>query len=208
MSSGDKILYENYSEGEWSPKSKFLNKDVLLIAPGLSVDLHKKVIIKFIEKYSPIVVALNNLQNVEDSYIDYRIACHPIRIISDLSKYKYFKQPLIAPKGQLKNLSKVPLKFPILDFAINVKENIFTFKEKSCIIPVPLVMAYALAMLNSGKSKKIYCVGFDGYSNGDPRQKEVNLVWESYFNTPSFIEVVSLTNTLYEIPKRSIYSFF
>ena len=35
-------------------------------------------------------------------------------------------------------------------------------------------MAYALAMLNSGQSKKIYCAGFDGYIAGDPRQIEAN----------------------------------
>ena len=57
------------------------------------------------------------------------------------------------------------------------------------------------------KAKKIFCVGFDGYIDGDPRQSEVNLIWDSYFKCESYIEVISLTNTLYNIPKRSIYSY-
>ena len=55
--------------------------------------------------------------------------------------------------------------------------------------------------------KKIYCVGFDGYKAGDPRQEEVNNVWGLYFKCENHIEVTSLTNTTYNIPKRSIYSY-
>ena len=68
-------------------------------------------------------------------------------------------------------------------------------------------MAYALAVINSGKAKKIYCAGFDVYKAGDQRQEEVNNVWELYFKCENHIEVTSLTNTTYNIPKRSIYSY-
>ena len=50
---------------------------------------------------TPLVVALNILDDIEDELINYRIACHPVRIFSDLPKYKLFKQPLITPKNNL-----------------------------------------------------------------------------------------------------------
>ena len=184
-----------------------MNREVLLLAPGKSINLHKNAVQKFIRKFSPLVVALNILDNIEDELINYRIACHPIRIFSDLPKYKLFRQPLITPKKQLIKWSKKSLEFQILDFGIKVQENTFEFKKKSCTIPSPLVMAYSLAMLNSGKAKKIYCVGFDGYEDGDPRQSEVDSIWEAYFRCSNYTEVISLTNTLHKIPKSSIYSF-
>jgi len=202
-----RIYYKDIIEGEWSPFNEFSNKEVLILAPGKSLDLHKISIQKFIKKYSPIVIALNILENIDDEYIDYRIASHPIRIFSDLQKYELFKHPLIIPKKQLLNYEKNPVNFKILDFGIRVKENFFEFGDKSCTIPSPLVMAYALAVINSGKAKHIYCVGFDGYKAGDPRQEEVNHIWESYFKCKNHIEVTSLTNTSYNIPRRSIYSY-
>ena len=124
------------------------------------------------------------------------------------AKYKSFSQPLITPKKQLEKWSNNnDLKFSILDYGVTVKENIFEFRSRSCTIPTPLVMAYALAMFNSGKAKKIFCVGFDGYQEGDPRQSEVNLIWDLYFKCDNYVEVYSLTDTLYNIPKSSIYSY-
>ena len=202
-----RTYYNDEIDGDWSPINDFLNREVLLLAPGKSINMHKNAVQKFIRKFSPLVVALNILDNIEDELINYRIACHPIRIFSDLPKYKLFRQPLITPKKQLIKWSKKSLEFQILDFGIKVQENTFEFKKKSCTIPSPLVMAYSLAMLNSGKAKKIYCVGFDGYEDGDPRQSEVDSIWEAYFRCSNYVEVISLTNTLHKIPKSSVYSF-
>ena len=202
-----RTYYNQEIDGEWSPINEFLNKEVLLLAPGKSINIHKNAVQKFIRKFSPLVVALNILDNIEDELINYRIACHPIRIFSDLPKYKLFRQPLITPKKQLIKWSKKSLEFQILDFGIKVQENTFEFKKKSCTIPSPLVMAYSLAMLNSGKAKKIYCAGFDGYEDGDPRQSEVDSIWQAYFRCSNYVEVISLTNTLHKIPKSSVYSF-
>ena len=128
-----RTYYNEEIDGEWSPLNEFSNKDVLLLAPGESINIHKNAIQKFIKKYAPIVVALNILDSIEDELINYRIACHPIRIFSDLPKYKLFRQPLITPKKQLIKWSKKSLEFKILDFRIKVKENIFEFKTGSIV---------------------------------------------------------------------------
>ncbi len=202
-----RIYFHNQTEGDWEPREIFCNKEILLIAPGKSTIIHKKAIEKFILKFNPEVIALNILDLIDDSLINYRIACHPIRIFSDFEKYKNFRQPLIMPEKQLIGTKKKYDKLKIFDFSVKVESNKFKFENKRCIIPKPLVMAYALAVLNSGKAKKIYCVGFDGYGAGDPRQKEANQIWEEYFKYDKFIDTVSLTKTIYDIPANSIYSY-
>ncbi|OUL43901.1 hypothetical protein B0W81_01315, partial [Prochlorococcus sp. HOT_208_60] len=199
--------YSEYIAGTWSPKSILFNKEVLLIAPGNTTEIHKKGVEEFILKKKPIVVVLNNLNKIDESLIDFRIACHPIRIFSDLAKYKTFSQPLIAPISSLKKWSKKKIEFPTFDFGLQVKENIFKYDDKSCIIPYPLAMAYALAILNSGNSKLIYLVGFDGYKNGDKRSFQVEHIWNIYNKGMDNKKIISLTETSYNIEKSSLYSF-
>lgn len=201
-----RIYYKDKHFGEWSPKEVFFNKEVLLLAPGASIKKHKKSIEKFIIKKKPLVVALNNLDLITDELINYRIACHPIRIFSDLDKYKNFSQPLILPLKSLIKWSEIKINFKVLDYGLSVETNKFEFNDKSCIVPAPLVMAYALAMCNSGEVEKIYLVGFDGYKRNDFRERQVKEIWDIYskFETK---KVISLTETIYNIEKSSIYSF-
>ncbi len=193
--------------GDWAPKKVFSNKEVLLIAPGESIRVHKKSIEKFILKKTPLVVVLNNLKIIREELINYRIACHPIRILSDLDKYKGFSQPLIVPTSSLKKWSEIKIEFDTLNFGLQVKENIFEYSEKSCKIPYPLVMAYALAMLNSGNSKFIYLAGFDGYQSGDKRSTQVEHIWDLYNKDKKNIKIISLTDTTYNINKGSLHSY-
>ena len=199
--------YSEYIDGSWSPKAVFTNKEVLLIAPGNSIKTHKDSIEKFIIKKKPIVIVLNDLTIIKEHLINYRIACHPLRIFTDLENYKKSSNPLIAPISALKKWSSDRFDFPTYDFGLQVKENIFEYHNKSCIIPYPLVMVYALAMLNAGDSKLIYLAGFDGYKSGDKRAIQVENIWDLYNNKKNKIEIMSLTETVYNIKKGSLYSF-
>ena len=201
-----RLYYTEKHNGEWSPKEVLFKKEVLLLAPGTSIRKHKNSIEKFILKKKPIVIALNNLDLIKDDLINYRIACHPIRIFSDLDKYKNFSQPLILPLKSLMKWSEIKINFKVLDYGLMVENNKFEFNEKSCIIPTPLVMAYALAMCNSGETDKIYLVGFDGYGGSDYRERQVKEVWDIYSKFKAK-KVISLTETIYNIETSSIYSF-
>ena len=46
--------------GKWKPRSVFENKEVLILGTGPGVDKYKKALIKFVEKYDPIVIAFNS----------------------------------------------------------------------------------------------------------------------------------------------------
>ena len=199
--------YLEHIGGNWEPKSVFFNKEVLLLAPGDSIKIHKKSIEKFILKKKPIVIVLNNLKTIKEDLISYRIACHPLRIFTDLDKYKKSSNPLIAPISALKKWSMHKIDFPNYDFGLQVRENTFEYHNKSCITPYPLVMAYALAMLNSGSTKLIYLAGFDGYKSGDKRSLQVEHIWNLYNQNKSNVEIISLTESLYNIKKGSLYSF-
>ena len=199
--------YSDFVPGSWSPKSVFLDKEVLLIAPGNSINIHKKNIEKFILKKKPIVIVLNNLETIKEDFVNYRIACHPLRIFTDLSTYKNFSNPLIAPLSSLKKWSENNIEFQAYDYGLQVKENTFEYHDKFCILPYPLVMAYALATLNAGNSKLIYLAGFDGYKSGDKRSKQVEHIWDLYNRGKNNTQIISLTETAYNINKGSLYSF-
>ena len=199
--------YSDFVSGSWSPKSVFLDKEVLLIAPGNSINIHKKNIEKFIVKKKPIVIVLNNLETIKEDFVNYRIACHPLRIFTDLSTYANFSNPLIAPLSSLKKWSGNNIEFQAYDYGLQVKENTFEYHDQFCILPYPLVMAYALATLNAGNSKLIYLAGFDGYKSGDKRSKQVEHIWELYNRGKKNAEIISLTETAYNVNKGSLYSF-
>ena len=199
--------YSDFVSGSWSPKSVFLDKEVLLIAPGNSINNHKKNIEKFIVKKKPIVIVLNNLETIKEDFVNYRIACHPLRIFTDLSTYKNFSNPLIAPLSSLKKKSGNNIEFQTYDYGLQVKENTFEYHDQFCILPYPLVMAYALATLNAGNAKLIYLAGFDGYKSGDKRSKQVEHIWDLYNRGKNNTQIISLTETAYNINKGSLYSF-
>ena len=75
--------YSKASNPSCCPESLFANKPVLLLAPGDSVQQHKEAISEFASSSSLIVFALNTSSPISTNLIDYRIACHPVRLLID-----------------------------------------------------------------------------------------------------------------------------
>ena len=67
------------------------------------------------------------------------------------------------------------------------------------------MVAYSLAIANSGKAKKVILAGFDGYVAEDPRRKEMDEILKTYYNTSKVLNLTSITPTRYEIPVQSIF---
>jgi hypothetical protein len=63
------------------------------------------------------------------------------------------------------------------NFDITIDANGFVFNDSNCTLPNLLVLSYALAIATSGKAKRIFLAGFDGYGADDPRRKEVDNVF-------------------------------
>ena len=194
--------------GKWSPRSVFENKEVLILGTGPGVDKYRKGIINFIEKYDPVVIAFNSQNSLPPEMINYRIGCHPIRLLADVDFHLEREEPLIVPistfNGELK---KRLINKNVLDFGLMIESDYFEFNDNFCKVPKSLVIAYSLATIASGKVSKAFMAGFDGYPAGDKRNEENNRIIELFMKS-SDISLISITPTNYNLNKKSVFGFF
>ena len=179
---------------------------MLIIGAGPSTARHRKVIESYVRKYNPFVIALNTQKSINEDLINARAACHPVRILADCNEYLNLAQPLIAPASMLsENIKQKLPQEKIFDFDIRINAESFKFNSNNCVVPSLLVLSYALAIATSGKAKKILLAGFDGYGADDPRRKEVDNIFNLYRKAKGSVDFLSITETQYEIPVKSIY---
>ena len=93
-----------------------------------------------------------------------------------------------------------------LDFGVEVKNNTFRFMKSSAIIPNTLAISYALGIANSGKAKRIYIAGFDGYEAEDPKRREMDELFSLYQSLKKKSELTSITPTKYKVKSTSVYA--
>ena len=200
-------FYKGEPKGSWSPKLIFQNRDVLIIGPGKQVKKHEKALIAFIKKNNPLVIAINTQTLSDNELIDFRVACHPIRLLTDIPLHLKLKQPLIVP------LSNLPPEFCNLlnsketfDYGIGISNGDFEAFEKYCLIPNSLVISYALALVKGGNGNQIYLAGFDGYNSDDSRNDEINELFSKFRNSYPNTKVIAITSTKYKnISSKSVY---
>ena len=193
--------------GKWKPRSVFENKEVLILGTGPGVDKYKKALIKFVEKYDPIVIAFNSQNSLPDKLISYRIGCHPVRLMADVDFHVNREEPLIAPISIFNNdLKKRFINKNILDFGLSIENDYFEFNENFCKVPKSLVIAYSLATIASGKVSKAFMAGFDGYPDGDKRNEENNRIIELFMKY-SDINLTAITPTNYNLNKKSVFGY-
>ncbi|NLC36928.1 MAG: aldolase, partial [Alcaligenaceae bacterium] len=153
-------FYHGEARGSWNPKQVFEGRDVLILGTGPGAVAHRAAIERFIRKYNPIVLALNTQTAVAAELINYRVACHPLRLLADCKTHTELPQPLITPFSMLPAQVQEALKGkPIFDFGLRVCADHFDVADQYCELPTSLVFAYALAVATSGKAKDIFVVG-------------------------------------------------
>ena len=200
-----RFIYDGKKLGSWKPKDNINGKDTLILGTGPGVKLYKNEIESYIKKHSPIVLALNTVSDIDDELINYRVACHPIRLLSDSIKYKTFPQPIIMPLTSLNSDFQSELDdINILDFGLAISDEIEIF-DTGCSIQFPMVLPYSLAICLSGGSENILLAGFDGYPNGDIRNEETSDIFNLYTSKYSKDLFTSITPTKHPIETKSIY---
>ncbi len=193
--------------GNWEPAEIMDGKDVLILGTGPGVKIHKKAVELYIQNKNPFVIALNTQAEINATLINIRVACHPMRLLTDCEEHLRLPQPLITPYSQLPESVKNTLKSKkIMDFGMQVKPDIFAFEKTSCVVPVPLVIAYCLAVATSGNAKRILMAGFDGYEADDPRNDEMNNLIKIYNCSDMKKKLIVITPSRYEITKYSVYA--
>ena len=160
----------------------------------------------YIENTKPYVIALNTKSSIKHELINARAACHPVRLLANCQEHLKLPQPLITPYSMLpETVKKNLINKKIFDFGIIISNLSFSFEKNYCELPTSLVIAYTLAVANSGLSKEIILAGFDGYNADDPRRKEMDQLLKIYKDKPNTVSLTSITPTSYEIPVKSIY---
>ncbi len=202
-------FYHDVSHGTWDPKTLLANKDILVLGSGPGVSEHRATLKSYIRTKNPIVIALNTRSEVDEELIDVRIACHPVRLLADCENYSEHPQPLITPFGLLPEEIKLALKdTKVFDYGLEILPDTFEFRDFSCVVPKPLVIAYTLALASSGDAHRVLLAGFDGYNTEDPRNLEMHNILTRYLESDSGIELLSVTPTRYPVSTKSIYSKF
>ena len=199
-------FYSGDPVGVWCPAGVIKMREVIIIGTGPSVKKYKTIIERHIQTHKPFVIALNTEASLEQHLIDVRAACHPVRLLADCHEHLKLPQPLITPFSMLPVDVQTELNDKIVyDFGLQIDKECFGFRQSYCVLPNSLVFSYALAIANSGQAATIKLVGFDGYSSGDPRNHEMAVLLNQYYQTPSALPICSLTPTSYEIRTQSIY---
>jgi 4-hydroxy 2-oxovalerate aldolase len=202
-----KNFYIGEPRGTWSPVEFFDSRDILLLGTGPGVQAYRDALECFINNHKPFVIALNTQTVIDSSLIDARIACHPVRLLADCEEHTRLPQPLITPFSMLPEDVKKSLKNKtIYDYGISVKPETFEYHKEYCIAPSSLVIAYSLAVANSGGAKRIYLAGFDGYGSDDLRNHENNNLFKLYKSNPGSCELISITPTSYELDVLSVHA--
>lgn len=195
------------TKGNWIPKNKLASKEVLLISSGPKLVEYKKEIEKFINKNKPYVIALNTQVKINKKLIDLHVACNPLKFMGEVNQYKKITSPLVAPitifSDQLKNKLK---KIKVLNFGIGLKDGSFKFYNTCANIPKLYTVAYALSIVASGKAKKVFLAGFDGYQKNDRRLKIVDEIFQNFQKTKATPALTAITPSAYNIQKKSIYT--
>jgi 4-hydroxy 2-oxovalerate aldolase len=139
--------------------------------------------------------------------INTRAVCNTLRLLTDHKSFKYLPQKLILPYQRLSSLIKDKFKkVNKLDFGVEVKNNTFKFMKSSAVIPNTLAISYALGIANSGKAKKIFIAGFDGYEAEDPKRREMDELFNLYHSLKNKAEITSITPTKYKVKSISVYA--
>ena len=199
-------FYLEEPRGRWSPREALESKNILLLGSGPSVKSHMPAIIDYISNHQPIVFALNTSCELATEYVDYRLACHPVRILADSKALNAQSNQIITPYSMLPpNIIQNLDKTLVLDYGLKIESNTFTVFDKYCVLPSILVLAYSLAVATAGHASRVLLAGFDGYPLGDPRNDEVNKVFSCYNSVTRKLPIISITNTLYKVPTVSIY---
>ena len=192
--------------GSWSARGWAQGREVLLLAAGPQLQHHWAAIADYIARKQPLVLALNHLPSVPEALVDVYVACHPTRIRSQAAAYRAAGKRLLVPWGVLTEDEQAILQsLPVLDYGIHIEPSMLQADEHACTLPYPFAAAYALcALAHSGATRALLC-GFDGYTQQDTLQAEMNDMFANFMQQYPQLPLCAVTPTTYHIPQRSIY---
>ncbi len=212
----DDILHQALSsnggvvKGGWSAQGWAQGQTVMIVARGPGMHQHLDALCRFVEKKSPVVIALNVNPEFPREKVTVFAACHRMRLLMDFKDYQQGDRPLIAPISMIPDEVRATLvqspSLQILDYGLRVQPRTFEAGLSGCVIPGYTVAAYAMAVAEAAGAARILLVGFDGYGPADPRSLEMSHIFRLYQARPEAVPLLAVTPTTYDVPKSSVYS--
>ena len=185
----------------------FKGLEVLIIAAGQSVKRYHKAIEQYINKFKPVVFSVNIVESVNAELIDYYLITHNSKFISQFASYSKIRKNIILPKHRFteEELSTFSGGDNIIDYGFDVLSNKFEVTDSYCKSPLDLTFSYAFGCAVVSGCGCIKLVGFDGYSNTDPRQAEMIQLLK-FLKDGYSIPMEALTPTTYPLKQGSVYA--
>ncbi len=194
------------NKGSWNAKDWCLNKEVLILGSGESLQIYQEGIIQYIEIYQPIVISLNVKHILSKDIIDVYLTSNESKMLAEFDLYAQLNKPIAISRVLLEKVLNRPVTIDKLwDYGLNIKQNTLIIDKSECTLPYELSIGYALSLASIGGAKNISLVGFDGYDRDDIRQTRMNELLDLY-NKQSSLPIVALTPTTYQITQGSIYA--
>lgn len=181
--------------------------EVLIIGSGDSTQTHRKGVLQFFEGFKGLVLGVN----VEDQVLIEQVQHHVISLNTKalqrnddiIINYK----SVVAPLNKKGSAYLAELNFEkITNYPLEVRDGVFSVEDQCAIVPNNNTAAYALAVSIRSGAQKIWLVGFDGYNNDDPRQREINKTFQLIRSNFPHLKLVALTPTTYDVDRGSIYA--
>ena len=202
-------VYEggNISTGTWDATGWLADREVLIIGAGPNTKHYNEGIINYIENHKPAVLELNVNKSTPPSLVTASVVSLEARAIFDVLQYEQLDHPIVLPMTRLgKLIDKYVENLEIFNYGLAVKPDTFEFHPTDCKLHLPYTICYALAIASQAGAKMISLVGFDGYTSDDPRQIEMNKIFDLYMKQKRSVPIVSLTPTTYRIHQSSIFA--
>lgn len=206
MESAASTLGLDDSEGTWDANGWCDGETVLLIGPGPNGVERRADIESYIRSKKPIVVALNAVPQVDPSLVDMVAICHPLRVVIDADDIKSWSKPVVIPSAVWGKAAGGADLDDHRDFGMTIEAGRLEARSSSCTIPRVDAFPYALALAYVGGASEIQLTGFDGFDATNPRQNEMEEIFDLFSELEGAPPVVSLTRTSYPIQQSSIYA--
>jgi 4-hydroxy 2-oxovalerate aldolase len=187
--------------------SELTGATVLIVGAGESAQTYAKDIQIFIEQHHPTVLTLNHQASIELDLVDGVICVDQHRLAYETDFLATCNKPIYTAERLLRpSIRELLENADLRQYNCILEADSFAAHDGGCVIPVPLAFGYALALCISAKVKRIFLVGFDGFSSDDSRQQQMLQLLRLTEPHRSQLAMTALTPTNYPIAQGSLYA--
>ena len=184
------------------------DRDFLIIGSGQSV--------KNIEEFIPLLVKENSLSTIAVNYqssksipTEFLCATPNNNLLAENKNYSKCTATIIVPESFSKS-SKGDKFFTNANLLLHYDYSLgdeFFYSNTGLISKYDLSAAYSIAVAICMGARRIFCIGFDGYSLEDSRYLQMVEIIKFFQGQHGTENIISLTKTKYPMPNESIFSY-